>query len=781
MSRRRHASLGSEVLVAAMAAATTWAAMLSWRGFTEDAGVVAVQLVVVAAVVAAVGALTRWLGVPVLFVLPLQAATGLAVVSGQVTGRPWPDEQLRAALEAGSDAARLYAAPVPVVDGIGVQPLMLLGGLAAMLLVDLLAAGLRRVPLAGLPLLVVYSVPVGVLGGGLAWWVFGLTATGFLLMLYLQEERRVDGWGRGLDDAGRRQDGGEGYRRGGAVRGGALTVGAVATLAAVVVPVGVPTLQLSVFDFGTGNGSGDRIELTNPIVNLRDTLNRGDDIPLVVVETDDPDPRYLRTTVLTRFGSNRWSPGDRDVPTSNVPRGEMPSLPGVDPDLLGETYDYHVEVQPQFESTWLPTQAPITSITAPGAWRFDEATRDFLATDDDTNTAGLEYDMTAVDVDYRRSGLAAARSGVVEVGSAYTALPSGVPAIARNLARSVTAGAEDDLERAALLQDWFRRDGGFEYSLTEAPDASVGTDALAAFLSEDGRVGYCEQFAASMAVMARVLDIPSRVAVGFLAPDEDPAQPGRWVYSAHDLHAWVELYFPGSGWVLFDPTPPARVPDVPAYSEPRAVGPEQLPTNRPEQEPTRESTAAPSAAPEPTDRPRPQDLAADESDDEAGTGVPLGRVLGVLLTLAVLAAVLVGPRLVRTRRSERRRSGGPEEAWAELHDLCVDLGVPWPEDRSPREVRAALALFTGRETAALERLADGVERARYARPGSQVVDPLQSERDLGVVRDALLDRSSPAARRRATWWPRSLFRRSAVAAAPTGDAPAERGELVGRH
>src|SRR5690606_40395181 len=94
--------------------------------------------------------------------------------------------------------------------------------------------------------------------------------------------------------------------------------------------------------------------------------------------------------------------------------------------------------------------------------------------------------------------------------------------------------------------------------------ASVGNDELVAFLDESGRVGYCEQFAASMAVMARTLGIPSRVAVGFLQPRK--VSDDFWEFSAHDLHAWPELFFAGSGWVRFEPTPATRASGVPEHS-----------------------------------------------------------------------------------------------------------------------------------------------------------------------------------------------------------------------
>ena len=99
------------------------------------------------------------------------------------------------------------------------------------------------------------------------------------------------------------------------------------------------------------------------------------------------------------------------------------------------------------------------------------------------------------------------------------------------------------------LQDWFRTN--FDYSL-DSP-AGHGDDALVDFL-ESG-VGYCEQFAGAYAAMARSLGIPARVAVGFTPGNEDPDDPGLYRVLGRHAHAWPEVYFPGTGWVAFEPTP----------------------------------------------------------------------------------------------------------------------------------------------------------------------------------------------------------------------------------
>ena len=94
-----------------------------------------------------------------------------------------------------------YAAPVPRSVP-PIDPLLIAGGAACMLLVDIIAGTLRRVPLAGLPLLTIYSIPVSLLGGGVSWIIFTLTTVGFLLMLYLQESRQIARWGRPLGNDG---------------------------------------------------------------------------------------------------------------------------------------------------------------------------------------------------------------------------------------------------------------------------------------------------------------------------------------------------------------------------------------------------------------------------------------------------------------------------------------------------------------------------------------------------------------------------------------------------
>ncbi|MBB6626354.1 transglutaminase domain-containing protein [Nocardioides sp. KIGAM211] len=774
MSRR--SGLLPTAVLGATAAATTWIAMWSWRGFTQMPGRFLGPLFVLAVLVAGVGALARWWRVPVAGVVGLQVLVSGLVASTLLSGSPIPVGPAWATLvenfSAATESANKYAPPVPA-HAPGVHPLLIVGGLACLLLVDLLACTLRRVSLAGLPLLTVYSLPVSMLGGGVTWWVFALTAAGFMALLFLQESEQVARWGRPLgEDPAVADPAGFGVSAG-AVRASAGTIGGVATALAIVVPLAIPTFGVHLFDFGRGPGGDGEIKIVNPITDLKRDLVRGENVDLLRVTTNDPHPAYLRISVLNRFSENEWSSGDRDVPTNNLADGELPPLVGVATTVGRTSYDYDITATDAFQSTWLPTQAPVTRVVAAGDWRYDASTRDFLASSDGLDTAGLSWSMTGVQLDLDAASLAKATSSSGLVSNDYTDLPPGIPSVVRTYANEVTREAPSRFEKAVALQRWFRETGGFEYSLDVDP--GTGTDDLVEFLTEgSGRKGYCEQFASAFAVMARMLGIPARVAVGFLQPTS--AGPNTWVYRSHDLHAWPELFFPGSGWVRFEPTPAGRGTDAPGYTRQNVPAPDPTggPGNvRPSDElPSRGDSSSAAAVPTPE--------AATPSD--TGSGFPLVPVLGSLAGVAVVLGLLLLPRGLRRRRRDRRLVGGAEAAWAELRATALDLGIPWPESRSPRATRDHLVAYFGTPVdentperpahgpdvnpegvRALDRIVLELERLRYAR-ATDHVPHVRAEAQTCL--EAMAGGATRSARRRAEWWPRSVVSRAELSTLP---------------
>jgi transglutaminase-like putative cysteine protease len=116
-------------------------------------------------------------------------------------------------------------------------------------------------------------------------------------------------------------------------------------------------------------------------------------------------------------------------------------------------------------------------------------------------------------------------------------------------ARAVTGETRSPYAAAVALERWFRVTGGFTYS--EQPGPTPGLPPLVGFVVET-RTGYCQHFAGAMALMLRLLGIPSRVAAGFVPGHY---RDGTWNVTDHDAHTWVEAWFPRYGWLAFDPTP----------------------------------------------------------------------------------------------------------------------------------------------------------------------------------------------------------------------------------
>jgi len=137
-----------------------------------------------------------------------------------------------------------------------------------------------------------------------------------------------------------------------------------------------------------------------------------------------------------------------------------------------------------------------------------------------------------------------------EIRSTYLQLPSLDPRIPE-FARRITAQANNPYDKALLMEDYLRRKFAYTLNLSGKP----GQDPLAHFLFET-KAGHCEYFASAMAVMLRTLGIPSREVNGFL-PGEFNDLGGDYIVRASDAHSWVEAYFPGTGWLTFDPTPSA--------------------------------------------------------------------------------------------------------------------------------------------------------------------------------------------------------------------------------
>ncbi|HET6167727.1 MAG TPA: DUF3488 and transglutaminase-like domain-containing protein [Marmoricola sp.] len=753
--------------VSALAAATAWVALWSWGGLVEQPGHFLSPALLGALLVVVVGAGGRTLRWPWYAVLLAQLLVlafwldhryaGAAAVGGWIpTGssiRGLADQ-----IHAGAVSVNTFASPVSS-DHAEVYVYLLSTSLLVLLSTDLLACGLRRVPWAGLPIIVTLTVPISVLDSRLSWVVFVVTALLFVMLLATEETERVLGWGRSVAGRGERIDSLDQVVNGSSIRGTAFRIGALTAVGALVIPVFVPvTTGLLKGGNGPGNGSGGRnnVALHNPIVDLRRDLVSRDHIPLVRASTTG-DPSYLRLTVLDKFDGTEWSPSERSLASSNDADGDLPYAPGLSRTIPGKEDHWHIQLLDAFHSTWLPTPYPTLSIDVNrGDWRYDLRTLD-IATVDKTDTAGLSYDLTGFSPEWSGTRMQLALSPPPEIGGPMTAVPGNRPSVITRTAQEVTANATNDYDRMVLLQNWFRSSGGFTYSLQ--PASGNGIDALVRFITTD-KVGYCEQFAAAMAVMARTLDVPARVVVGFLGPAKQEPD-GTYLYTSDELHAWPEMYFGGSGWVRFDPTPATRTGNPPAWT---TGANQQTPTTVPS------TSSAPNLAPS---------KAPTTSTQRTKTGSSSSGGTFEVAWLAALALVLILlalPRVARDRQRRRRlddHRSGPRStdadvladgAWEELLATARDLVIPLPLHRSVREIAGVLrrrAQPGSDPERQLDELTLFVERARYGRPFEVTADERQAVIEAVEAWAGVLAGSVPPRRARiAKVFPRSVLDRT---------------------
>ena len=121
----------------------------------------------------------------------------------------------------------------------------------------------------------------------------------------------------------------------------------------------------------------------------------------------------------------------------------------------------------------------------------------------------------------------------------------------RALARQITAGAPTRYDKAARIEAWLSTNLHYNLNVDDIGRA----EPLTSFLF-DGMSAHCEYFATSMVVLARAAGLPARYVAGYLRGEKSRFSR-RYTVRQSDAHAWVEIHFPGVGWVPFDPTPPA--------------------------------------------------------------------------------------------------------------------------------------------------------------------------------------------------------------------------------
>jgi len=535
---------GSTLAMPAMGAIASICSATAISGVVTGLGWLSYSIVSVVACVTA-GTALRALRVPAaliwlgqLFVLLCLTVT-LFTSSGFLVVLPGPSalHDLGAVFgQAGTDIQN-GVPPVAADQPILCLIVLAIGGVA--IAVDTLAVTARVPAAAGLILLCVYAVPASLDDVLLPWWSFVLGAAAFTVLLAVDGVQRHQAWR------------------------GKLGLPTVATtgVAPATVAVTAVAIVLALFIGGTftligtvgrlpgadGNGDGGTGQLgIEPFTKLQGMLgNQGTSELFDVTGLPTNSPPYLQALTLPDYQSGKGWVANTQMPAGvAADNGRLPYAPG---EPAGDPTTKITIQSVNWKDVWLPVFGLPNRLQgiAPD-YRYDKESGIVYSVQSRrpggyTETADLTVPTQAE--------LEAAGDDYSQVDPKYLRI-SGVNQQVYTLAQHITEGDVTPFEKAQSLFSYFHNaNNGFIYS-TQTGKPVTG-DPLVDFLFYD-KTGFCEQYASAMGVMLRTLDIPTRIAIGFT---DGFGSGGHQTITSQDAHAWVQAYFPGYGWVNFDPTP----------------------------------------------------------------------------------------------------------------------------------------------------------------------------------------------------------------------------------
>jgi transglutaminase-like putative cysteine protease len=391
-----------------------------------------------------------------------------------------------------------------------------------------------------------------------------------------------------------------------------------------------------------GTGGTSRLDVQ---ADVGDYLTGGRDAELMKVHSSEP--LLWRGGTLDYFDGIRWS----DTTQPGAQGGEE-IAPGVPTRTVVQRVQVlNAETDVVFGGYHIfRTDLPFAMENSDGSWSLNEPLdENSYYTVISEVPQPTTYQLKTAGVDYP-----------AEVVQKYLQLPEDTPDIVAERASEIERDYDPatPYDTARAIERYLIYDGGFIYNL----DVSYrrADKAIEEFLG-DGKEGFCTQFATSMALLLRELDVPSRVVYGSTAGQEDG--PGEYVVTGSNMHTWVEVYFPGVGWYPFDPTPGFSMPSAMEANAPRPALP---------------ATSQQNIFPDPAVRGRMQDaqeMQQKRRDVPERTATPSGKQGGggpewpLLVPILVVATVPVAKKALLAR-------GRPEDLYGDLIGRLRDVLPP---------------------------------------------------------------------------------------------------------
>ncbi len=644
-----------------------------------------------------------------------------------------------------------------------------LAGLFA-LLTDVCVNVVGSALMAGMPLLTLYAIATAVSTDGVAWWSFAASGGSYLALIavrHLSDSRRSHAPARS-----RRRHTRHTPRHRFAALAPGLSIAAMVLTVAILAGGSVSAHIGHHRLLPDGADSGHVKKTADPMTRMRGYLTEHAPTELMRIHTNDPDPYYLRATTLDRFSTHGWTQSALTATSSDQVRAWQSRRIALRPGTPTTHQHTDVTVTTAESSPYLPIYANPTHVNVDGDWRWDARSETIFSTRRSDTSLHYSFDSTRVPYSPQLLTHAPHLSSDSSIVRDFTDTDGPALSYVRHLVQRLVATTASQYAAVMALHDYFSPANGFSYSEATQPGTS-GNDLLD-FLQN--KKGYCEQYASTMAYLARVAGIPARVAIGFsrgqsISDSHSHTGSGASI-TTRDAHAWVEIYFSGLGWVPFDPTPAAArgennrphrngaAPTAPALSTKEgSTGPGDTSQNA---HPTESRPTPP-----PTHRVDSQRADKNPQSTHWLTSDLWWAVSGAI----VLIGAFPGLARWQIRRGRLRKLARMHEdaaailAWRELVDTATDVGTAPHTSDTPRGFATRLTALAPHTSAAasMEMLTLAVEQARYAPTTS--ADSTRSSgaylaRAVANISSHLIRGSDNSTRLRARLMPRSVFVRA---------------------
>ncbi|HEX2912195.1 MAG TPA: transglutaminase domain-containing protein, partial [Chloroflexia bacterium] len=310
----------------------------------------------------------------------------------------------------------------------------------------------------------------------------------------------------------------------------------------------------------------------------------------------------------------------------------------------------------------------------------------------------------------------------------YLTLPDNFSPAIKAMAEDLTAGAANPYDKTMALVNYLN---SLNYT-TDPPPVPAGRDEIEFFLM-DSKSGYCVHFSSSLALMLRSMGIPTRIATGFIGGDYDAAT-NSYIVRGSAAHAWTQVYFPGYGWVDFEPTPGREGIQRPV--DPSAIPPAPVAT------PSADSAAPGSTTPDgSTEQDKGRKLLDPEANANNGGAANSQQSkefptwLLVTLSLLLAGGVLYFARWYYLKKQFALPDPSPLVVYNRLSRSARKAGLRGRSGMTPFEYADYLCLNLPAAAPSIRAMVNAYVRKRYY-PIGEDMDAGQRKKHLEELRDA---------------------------------------------